>query len=84
MPMAFGFLAWYLLYVLLSTYARDFMGHRILGDVNVAMVFGLLQFVTTFVIARWYARFAAARLDPVSARLRSELEAYDGQSEAVR
>ncbi|MBO0806453.1 MAG: DUF485 domain-containing protein [Nocardiopsaceae bacterium] len=83
-PMAFGFLAWYLLYVLLSTYARDFMGHRVLGDINVAMIFGLLQFVTTFLIARWYARFAAARLDPVAARLRAELEARDVESEAVR
>jgi len=83
-PMAFGFFAWYLLYVLLSTFARDFMGHRVFGDINVALILGLLQFVSTFVIARWYARFAAARLDPVAARRRAELEARDAERQGVR
>lgn len=79
-----GFIAWYLLYVLLSTYARDFMGKPLLGDINVAMVLGLLQFVTTFLIARRYARFATKRLDPVAAELRAELEARDEERRAAR
>ncbi|HEY3685829.1 MAG TPA: DUF485 domain-containing protein [Streptosporangiaceae bacterium] len=83
-PATLGFLSWYLLYVMLSTYARDFMGQRLLGDINVAMLLGLLQFVTTFLIARRYARFAAARLDPISAELRAELEADDEERRATR
>lgn len=74
-PVTVGFMVWYLLYVLLSNYAGGFMGHVLFGNINVALVFGLLQFVTTFGIAIWYARFAAAKLDPTADRLREEYEA---------
>jgi len=70
-PMTAAFLLWYLLYVVLSAYARDFMGHKVIGNINVALVFGLLQFVSTFLIAWWYSRFAARRLDPLSENARS-------------
>lgn len=69
------FLAWFLLYVLLSAYARGFMAQRVVGHINVALVLGLLQFVSTFVIAAAYARFAGSRLDDNAAELRAELEA---------
>jgi uncharacterized membrane protein (DUF485 family) len=74
-PMTVAFLAWYLLYVLLSAYARGFMGTKVLGNINVAFVFGILQFVSTFVIAWMYSRYADAKIDPVADRLRAELEA---------
>jgi uncharacterized membrane protein (DUF485 family) len=73
-PLTIAFMAWYLLYVLLSNYASDFMGHVLFGNINVALVFGLLQFVTTFGIAIWYALFAARRMDPIADRLREEYE----------
>jgi uncharacterized membrane protein (DUF485 family) len=73
-PMTVVFLAWYLLYVVLSAYARDFMGHKLLGNINVAYVFGLLQFVSTFAIAWVYARYAERNLDPIADRLRAEIE----------
>jgi uncharacterized membrane protein (DUF485 family) len=41
----------------------------------VAFVFGILQFVSTFVIAWMYSRYADAKIDPVADRLRAELEA---------
>ena len=44
------FLAWYLLYVLLANYAPSFMAIKVVGNINVGLVFGLLQFVSTFVI----------------------------------
>jgi uncharacterized membrane protein (DUF485 family) len=72
--MTIAFLAWYALYVVLSAYARDFMATEVVGNINVALVFGLLQFVSTFLIAWWYARYANRRLDPVADRLRAELE----------
>lgn len=68
-PMTAAFLAWYLLYVVLSAWARDFMGHKVIGVVNVAFVFGLLQFVSTFAIAAAYSRFAARTLDPLADRV---------------
>ena len=73
-PVTIGFMAWYLLYVLMSNYAGDFMGHVLFGNINVALVFGLLQFATTFGISIWYARFAAARMDPIADKLRDEYE----------
>ena len=73
-PATIGFLAWYLLYVLMSAYARDFMGTKLVGNINVAYVFGLLQFVSTFVIAFVYSRFADRHFDPTADRLRHQLE----------
>jgi uncharacterized membrane protein (DUF485 family) len=73
-PMTVAFLAWYLLYVLLSAYARGFMDTKVVGHINVALVFGLLQFVSTFGIAWLYARYAATRLDPIADELREEVK----------
>lgn len=42
------------------------MSHKVIGHVNVALIFGLLQFVSTFVIAALYGRFANRRLDPLA------------------
>ena len=71
-PVTAAFLFWYLLYVVLSGWARDFMGQQVLGSINVALIFGLLQFVSTFAIAYWYSRYAGAKLDPLAERLREE------------
>ncbi len=68
------FLAWYLLYVLLADYAHEFMSQKLFGNINVALVFGLLQFVSTFLITWAYVRFADRKLDPLSAEIRAGLE----------
>ncbi|MEH0821225.1 MULTISPECIES: DUF485 domain-containing protein [Micromonospora] len=72
-PMTVAFFLWYALYVILSAYARGFMGTKLIGNINVALVFGLLQFVSTFVIAWLYSRFANRRIDPVADRIRDEI-----------
>ncbi|MEE6258349.1 DUF485 domain-containing protein [Plantactinospora sonchi] len=74
-PMTAAFFIWYALYVILSAYARDFMGTKLIGNINVALVFGLLQFVSTFLIAWFYARYAGRKLDPVADRIREEMDA---------
>ncbi|MEV6174767.1 DUF485 domain-containing protein [Streptomyces sp. NPDC051954] len=73
-PLTVGFIAWYLLYVLLSNYAGDFMGTKVVGNINVAFVLGIAQFVTTFLIAWWYSRHAAANLDPKAEAIKSQME----------
>ena len=73
-PLTVAFMAWYLLYVLMSNYAGGFMDTKVVGNINVALIFGLLQFVSTFAIAIWYARFAARRMDPIADRLRDEYD----------
>ncbi len=70
-PMTIAFLLWYALYVILSAYARGFMGTKVVGNINVALIFGLLQFVTTFLIAWLYSRFANKRLDPLADKIRN-------------
>lgn len=73
-PMTAFFLAWYFLYVLLAAFAPDFMAQRVAGNINLGLIFGLLQFVTTFAITTFYVRFANRHLDPVSARIREHIE----------
>ncbi|MFJ4623589.1 DUF485 domain-containing protein [Streptomyces sp. NPDC088812] len=73
-PLTVAFIAWYLLYVLLSNYAGGFMGTKLFGNVNVALVLGLAQFITTFLIAWWYSRHAAAKLDPQAEAIKSRME----------
>jgi len=68
-PATVGFLSWYLLYVILSNWAHDFMSIEVFGNVNVALIFGLLQFVTTFGLAWVYARYMNRRVDPLARQL---------------
>jgi len=74
-PMTVAFFLWYALYVLLSAYARGFMSVKLVGNINVALLFGLLQFVSTFLIAWYYSKYAAERIDPLADQVRDELEA---------
>ncbi|MFE7135288.1 DUF485 domain-containing protein [Streptomyces sp. NPDC057638] len=73
-PLTIAFIAWYLLYVLLSNYAGDFMGTQLFGNINVALVLGLAQFLTTFLIAWLYSRHAAAKLDPRADAIKARME----------
>ncbi len=76
-PMTVAFLAWYLLYVLLSTYATDFMSTQVFGNVNLGILLGLGQFLTTFVITHVYVAHANRRTDPISDEMRDRLEAHE-------
>ena len=73
-PMTAVFIGWYLLYVLLAAYATEFMSTKLFGNINVGLVLGLLQFVSTFVITGLYVRYANRNLDPLAEKLRDELE----------
>ncbi len=74
LPVAAASLAWYFLYVLLAAYAPGFMGTKVFGNINVGLVFGLLQFVSTFAVTQLYISFADKQLDPASQRIREEFE----------
>lgn len=76
-PLAALFLIWYFVYVLLAAYARDFMATPVFGSVNVGLLFGLGQFVTTFVITMAYVRYANRKLDPLAEKLQGELEGVE-------
>lgn len=73
-PLTAAFLAWYFLYVLLSTYAADFMSEKAFGNVTVGLLFGLGQFISTFAITMWYANWANQKFDPAAESLRARIE----------
>ncbi len=80
-PATVAFMTWYLLYVVLSNWATDFMSTTVVGNINIALVFGVLQFVSTFLIAWLYGRYMNDHVDPIGRdlnarydeRLRSEV-----------
>ena len=76
-PMTLAFFSWYLLYVLLSTYASDFMSTPVFGNVNVGLLLGLAQFVSTFAITHLYVSHANRRTDPIADEMRERLEAHE-------
>jgi uncharacterized membrane protein (DUF485 family) len=63
-PMSALFLASYLTFVLLSAYAKDFVSTKVIGVINLGILLGLSQFVTSIIITLGYARYAKRRLDP--------------------
>jgi uncharacterized membrane protein (DUF485 family) len=73
-PMTALFLAWYFLSVLLSSFAPEFMATKVLGNINIGLIFGLLQFVSTFAITIAYVRWADRSFDPPAEQLRAQIE----------
>ncbi|MBQ0852957.1 DUF485 domain-containing protein [Streptomyces sp. BH-SS-21] len=69
-PAVAVFFTWYVAYVVTATTAPDFMARPVVGAVNVAMVAGLGQFLTTFLFTWAYARHARLRRDRAALDLR--------------
>ena len=78
-PATIAFMVWYITYVICNNWARDFMNTPVIGNINVAVVFGLLQFLSTFVIAYLYSRYSTKNLDPLADKLRGEFESETGR-----
>lgn len=74
-PMCALFFCWFMLYVLLAAFAHDFMTYRLVGNITVGLVFGLLQFVSTAGIVLLYRRFAKKIMDPKIDALRARVGA---------
>ena len=75
--MAVAFLVWYFAYVLLAAYAHEFMATPLIGNINIGLLLGLGQFVTTFAITTWYVSWANRKLDPLAEEIRADLEEAD-------
>ena len=74
-PATFAFMAWYLLYVVMSNWASGFMNTQVVGNINVALVFGILQFASTFIIAWLYGHYMNDKVDPIARELDKRYEA---------
>jgi len=73
-PMSFLFLIWYAAYVVLGAFAHDFMATKVWGNINIGLLIGLGQFLSTFIITGIYVRFATRELDPRAEAIRAEFE----------
>ncbi|EGX61166.1 hypothetical protein SZN_03764 [Streptomyces zinciresistens K42] len=69
-PAVAGFLTWYVAYVVTATTAPGLMARPVAGAVNVAMLAGLGQFLTTFLLTWAYARHARLRRDRAALDIR--------------
>ena len=83
-PMAVAFLLWYFAYVLLADYAVGFMSTKVWGNINIGLILGLLQFVSTFAITGWYVSYSNRRLDPIAAEIRNEIEGHEFDKDGKR
>ncbi|HET9874026.1 MAG TPA: DUF485 domain-containing protein [Propionibacteriaceae bacterium] len=78
-PATIAFMLWYITYVVCNNWARGLMDTPVIGNINVAVVFGLLQFVSTFAIAFFYSRHAGKALDPLATKLCTEFDKETGR-----
>ncbi|MGW5615866.1 DUF485 domain-containing protein [Streptomyces sp. NPDC003877] len=69
-PAFAAFFAWYVGYVVAATTVPEIMARPVAGAVNVALVAGLGQFLTTFLLTWAYARHARLRRDRAALELR--------------
>ena len=72
-PMAIAFLVWYFAFVLLASFAPEFMATPVWGNINIGLLIGLGQFVTTFAITMTYVSYANRKLDPLATEIRDDL-----------
>lgn len=78
-PMTLAFIVWYLSYVLLSTFAVELMSTPVIGNLNVGLLWGLAQFVTTFLLTWLYVRHANKNLDPITRDMRRAMAVQEGK-----
>jgi uncharacterized membrane protein (DUF485 family) len=74
-PVTVAALVWYLAYVLVAAYAPAFMAIKVVGNINVGLILGILQFITTFVVTGLYVRYAGRVLDPAAEKIRNAMKA---------
>ncbi|MGW1837496.1 DUF485 domain-containing protein [Streptomyces sp. NPDC002067] len=79
-PATVLFLGWYLAYVITATAAPHLMARPVVGMFNVALLAGLGQFLTTFLLTWAYARHARLRRDAAALEIRWETQELTGDN----
>ncbi|MCX4996378.1 DUF485 domain-containing protein [Streptomyces longwoodensis] len=69
-PATVAFFLWYVAYVVAATAAPGLMARPVVGAVNVGLLAGLGQFLSTFLLTWAYARHARLRRDRAALELR--------------
>jgi uncharacterized membrane protein (DUF485 family) len=74
-PMTVIFMVGYIGLTILAGFARDLMGIKVIGSVNLGFVLIALNYLLSWVLAIVYGRIAAARFDPLAAKVATEISA---------
>jgi uncharacterized membrane protein (DUF485 family) len=72
-PMTIIFMVGYIGLTILAGFAKDLMGTRVVGSVNLGFVLIALNYVLSWVLAIVYGRIAAEKFDPLAAKAASEI-----------
>lgn len=72
-PLTVAFLVWYFSYVVLTAWAREWVSTPVFGNLNIAFILGVLQFLSTFLIMWLYERHSSHKLDSASDALRDKV-----------
>jgi len=68
-PATIFFLAWYFGFIVLASYAPDFMGESVYQGLTLGYVLALSQFLMVAVLGLWYLRYSERELDPLRAQI---------------
>ena len=67
-PMTVIFMVGYIGLTILAGFAKDLMGTKVIGSVNLGFVLIAFNYLLSWVLAIAYGRIAASKFDPVAAR----------------
>ena len=72
-PMTIIFMVGYIGLTILAGFARDLMGTKVIGSVNLGFVLIALNYLLSCLLAIIYGRIAAGKFDPLAAKAASEI-----------
>ena len=72
-PMTIIFMVGYIGLTVLAGFAKDLMGTKVIGSVNVGFVLIAINYLLSWVLAIVYQRIAADKFDPLAARAAIEI-----------
>jgi uncharacterized membrane protein (DUF485 family) len=72
-PMTILFMASYVGLTILAGFAKDLLGTKVVGSVNLGFVLIALNYLLSWVLAIAYGRIAADKFDPLAAKAAMEI-----------
>ena len=72
-PMTIIFMVGYIGLTILAGFAKDLMGTKVIGAVNLGFVLIAANYVLSWVLAIVYGRIAADRFDPLAAQAAAQI-----------
>jgi uncharacterized membrane protein (DUF485 family) len=72
-PMTVIFMVAYIGLTILAGFARDLMGTRVIGSLNLGFTLIAFNYLLSWVLAIVYGRVAASKFDPLAAKAATEI-----------